>query len=650
MLGHVERKYAKLLDSNITYTTDKPEVIVIDLTKLACFIISDKAKFDSNGTYLVKYYQSLENNLVCILVTDVVRYSRAVFELYQNIKFLNKQYNYSYPRLRKRFYDIEYHVKEWFRDFIIAWLEEQEKRIKGWLRHVIETENYDRTPNKQYPTPYTYSVVDLFKMFTEKLEYFKRYEWPDKDQYQEFLWKFTKIVTTITHSYVDSLVIGEIKRKKVYSFTNIDVKTCVKLCNVEEVIVRLTELRRLINKEDINKGKSPNLSNVRAKDGTITGKFSIKVVFAQNLMPCQDNGLSNPYLVVKIPEGAIRHTRNNDRYNQQNLELAKTTVIHDSVNPEWNETLQISLPPTKYIDFEVYHKNSFLHQDKLCGRKSIRLSSNWCDHLYHDIYVNLQPQGLLKIRIKMNGECKGDIDYRYRELRENIVTTFIDFIRCINHHISLTIREELVNACKKNETSQHNWSLFQDSSKLTTSSGQPVNKELTSSEFDKIFRPLDDYLNKNLDVIYNHTKGKMVDEIIFSIWSDAIKTFINLMVPSLYGNVERDRQILNPRQISFIKLALDELFFLFLSKSRHLTMNKLRDAPRYNSLYILLNKYESNLNELKKYYEATGKKQQVILRLIRLYSIVGEDSNQREDARAYVNAELKRIDHERNRR
>ena len=43
----------------------------------------------------------------------------------------------------------------------------------------------------------------------------------------------------------------------------------------------------------------------------------------------------------------------------------------------------------------------------------------------------------------------------------------------------------------------------------------------------------------------------MAQEVIFRTWCDILVILENLMVPQMYGAVERDRRILNKRQINF---------------------------------------------------------------------------------------------------
>ena len=60
-------------------------------------------------------------------------------------------------------------------------------------------------------------------------------------------------------------------------------------------------------------------------------KLSCEVIAAKNLIPMDFNGLSDPYVIIKlIPEKAKD-------------QIKKSKIIKANLNPEWNETLKLDL-------------------------------------------------------------------------------------------------------------------------------------------------------------------------------------------------------------------------------------------------------------------------------------------------------------------
>jgi len=319
-----------------------------------------------------------------------------------------------------------------------------------------------------------------------------------------------------------------------------------------------------IQEQNIKKSTKPKINNVRAADGTITGTFSLEIVFGENIKPCNKNGLSSPYVLIKLPDDTQIPTGEDGLPVQQTLELARSSVVHDSVNPIWDENFQISVLPTKTIEILVYNKTSFLTSDELCGKKVVRLSSGWCDHQTHDIWIKLDPQGRLLIRITMDGEGE-DLAFFFKNAKQRLMRALIDFLRALVHRISPYTREVLTKACKDNEAAplpnKSIFSLTKSYSNVTTS-GKSIDADLTAQEAEEALLPLTEYLDKNLETLCSSLSSKMAQEVIFRTWCDILVILENLMVPQMYGAVERDRRILNKRQVNFVKVALDVSFII----------------------------------------------------------------------------------------
>jgi len=678
ILEHTENRYTKLLGLSSPFV-ETTEDILNGLAKLADLIvedIEDDLKYYhvifsqevnivrvSAETYLKNFIQELENNSERIASPEAVEASKATFELYSRVKLMDQQYAKLVPGLKRLSIGSGFNVEKWFKDFVISWLKAQQDKTIEWVKNAIDSDKLEKTSDE---IPHSSSVVDLFSIMFEELELIKGLEWSDIDQYTEFVTTFAKIVTKAIEQYCDSMQSGEIKKEEGgnkmnpllagaaaafgletdnHQPTDIANESCVKLCNIEEALLKLDEMYKSIQEQNIKKVSKPKLNNVRAADGTITGTFGLEIVFGENIKPCNKNGLSSPYVLVKLPDGTPIPVGSDGVPVQQTLELARSSVVHDSVNPIWDETFQISVLPTKAIEIYVYNKTSFLTSDELCGKKVVRLSSGWCDHQTHDIWIKLEPQGRLLIRITMDGEGE-DLAFFFKNAKQRLMRALIDFLRALVHRISPTVREILTKACKDNEAAplpnKSIFSLTKSYSNLTPS-GKPIDAKLTSQEAEEALLPLTEYLDKNLETLCSSLSSKMAQEVIFRTWCDILVILENLMVPQMYGAVERDRRILNPRQINFIEVALDILFDFFHAEGEGLGLPKstLRKAPKYRDINVLINNYSLNVEELKKEYESSKKQQ--ILKLIRLYSQVGEDATQKEEARVYLEKELENL-------
>jgi hypothetical protein len=678
ILEHVENRYTKLLGLSSPFV-ETTEDILTGLAKLADLIvedIEDDLKYYhvifsqeinivrvSAETYLKNFIQELENNSERIASPEAVEASKATFELYSRVKLMDKQYAKLVPGLKRLSIGSGFNIEKWFKDFVISWLKAQQDKTEEWVKNAIDSDKLEKTSDE---IPHSSSVVDLFSIMFEELDLIKGLEWSDIDQKTEFMTTFAKIVTKAIEQYCDSMQSGEIKKEdnnnkmnpllagaaaafgletEAQQPTDINNESCIKLCNIEEALLKLDEMYKSIQEQDLKKVSKPKINNVRAADGTITGTFGLEIVFGENIKPCNKNGLSSPYVLIKLPDGTPIPTGEDGLPAQQSLELARSSVVHDSVNPIWDETFQISILPTKAIEIYVYNKTSFLTSDEECGKKVVRLSSGWCDHQTHDIWIKLEPQGRLLIRITMEGEGE-DLAFFFKNAKQRLMRALIDFLRALVHRISPYVREALTKACKDNEAAplpnKSIFSLTKSYSNLTAS-GKSIDAKLTPEEAEEALLPLTEYLDKNLETLCSSLSSKMAQEVIFRTWCDILVILENLMVPQMYGAVERDRRILNKRQVNFIEVALDILFKFFHAEGEGLGLPKstLRKAPKYRDLNVLITNYDLNVDELKEEYESSKKQQ--ILKLLRLYSQVGENATQKEDARVYLEKELEKL-------
>lgn len=291
-------------------------------------------------------------------------------------------------------------------------------------------------------------------------------------------------------------------------------------------------------------------SSFESKSTTmIAGQAKIEIVNAENLKPCNKNGLANPYVVVKVPEGtqvlssmddesipvihhqnqatsssaaavvsspilssasstvssnnnntstAFNSTTNNgrpssikssvsDKSNGNNnnnntssssssaatpsttvlsgkdCELARSRIEYDSLNVSWDESFHCILPAVDKLDILIYSKN-MISADEQMGRAEIdfaqlsALSSsssattsvvsrsnsdagvgglaktmravNLHDHQTHDIWIDVEPQGRLLLRLTLEGEDE-DVDFWFKKSIERLGRTRDDFYRVL---------------------------------------------------------------------------------------------------------------------------------------------------------------------------------------------------------------------------
>jgi hypothetical protein len=152
----------------------------------------------------------------------------------------------------------------------------------------------------------------------------------------------------------------------------------------------------------------------------------------------------------------------------KDCELAKSRVEYDSLNVSWDESFHCILPAVDKLEVLVYSKN-LIASDELMGRAELdftQLSSlssssselsrsnsdaggagavgglakmmravNLFDHQTHDIWIDVEPQGRLLLRLTLEGEDE-DVDFWFKKSIERLGRTRDDFYRVLTAKVN----------------------------------------------------------------------------------------------------------------------------------------------------------------------------------------------------------------------
>ncbi|KAJ3234567.1 hypothetical protein HDU78_005744, partial [Chytriomyces hyalinus] len=521
--------------------------------------------------------------------------------------------------------------------------------------------------------------------------------------------------------WVDMLKIRKEKRGP----TDIASESCVKLCNIEFALQKLEDLNKIMDVASLQrtvkdyratiapalKQKALEKKGVSAiDDEPVKGGFSVQLIYAENIKPVTNTGLANSYATIRVPEGthvpppdpldvtgidagagiegqppqAIAAPVNPGApvpevyLKGQNCEMARTRVIPDSINPHWDETFTFILPPISRLDVNVFSKN-LITNDPLCGTAALdlsegsRLKRKLVDHHTHDVFLELEPQGRILLRLTLEGE-EEDVEFWFRRAREKLGRTRNDFVRSLCTRISPYMREVLSKAIKEQEAApikKEGWMSALQKTQLSnkTVAGEDIAKEVSSREVDRILSPLTDYLNKNLgiivfvkydllsaelvylyfqipDTLFSGLSSKMATEVTKRIWEDSLLIIETCLIPQLFGPIEKDRRYLNPRQVSVLTWTLDILKEFFHAGGADLGLPmKLLETKKYVHGMKLIDGYSRELRKLKSDYEKSlrdGREKEYILRLCRLRFERQEDltSTERDEGRKWIEVQL----------
>ncbi|KAI8903699.1 hypothetical protein DFJ77DRAFT_429222 [Powellomyces hirtus] len=693
--------------------------------------------------YLKYFVLTLESNTEIISSeVAVTSASRSVFDLYRRVKVMDERYAKMVPGLKRMSLNAGFNVERWFSPFVFRWLNHLSSRTVEWVNNAVKADLFEPVQGAESVERggggFSSSVTDLFSAVYQELEFIKGLEWSDPVQSAGFMQGFAKSVSKAIEQYCDAIALGEIKAAPEASGTSwqgllatatasvgksvsngprdIANESCVKLCNIEYAMTKLDDMYRVMNVQELNRvlrrhraalADSPpgsrntsrdNLTPDDVDDTYVKGAFKIQLSYAENLKPCNKNGLANPYIIVRVPDGTVvpiaaepaatsrlSNTTNTITalspsgkrsstgsgstpaagptvLNGIHCELARSRVISDTINPTWDETFEVILPPVTKIEVAVLSKN-LLTADEIAGKATVdlsrgtRLRRKLGDHQTHDVYVEMEPQGRVLVRLTMEGADE-DVDFWFRRSKERLGRMRDDFVRALTARIIPYPREEIVRVViKKHEAAplpaKSFFSSLTNSTQYSneTAAGDSIDTPISDSDADVLLDPLSEYLNKNLATLDVYLSEKMSQEVIRRCWDEIVAVIEHTLIPPLYGPIESTRRVLNTRQASMAAATL-RLLKQFFHADGNGVSNRLLESRRFQLVKELVDPatYHADIPRLQQDYEREllkGRDREMILRLVRVKVEKPDpaaplDASQVEEGRAWIEKQLAR--------
>ncbi|KAJ2993733.1 hypothetical protein HDV02_002096 [Globomyces sp. JEL0801] len=593
--------------------------------------------------------------------------SHFVFDLYQKVRVMAERLS----TLSQTY------VESWFAPFMYKWLHQLSLKSILWVQEAVKADTFDPEGEGEDGVPlHSSSITDVFSSIYSELEFITDLRWSDPVQNAQFFQMFAKTMNSAIEQYCDAIALAEKKTSvsAVTSFTqnllgnkntepeDIEAESCAKLRNVQFAMSKLREMYKMMNVSAITKTvknhrKSmailKSVDKTAASEAKITGAFKFHATYAENVKPINKNGTSNPYLIVRVPEGTVvppleqptalspsKVKDGDDRPKAPTptatvltgnaCELFRSRVVNDSLNPTWDETFTVILPPVERIEIAVFSRNMLI-ADEVAGTAIIdlslgtRLRRKLQDHQTHDIYVELEPQGRVLLRLTLEGE-EEDVDFWFRRTNERLIRTRDSFLRALTIKITPYASQIITKAIKENEAAvlpSKTWLASLTSAveySNMTAANKPVDKPASESDAVIALQPLIEYLEKNLETLCNQIPLVMAQEVITRIWADSLVIAINLLVPPLFGNhVQRH---LNVRQTSMLKICISILRDFFHADGAELGLSlKVLDTQTYKDLSELLDIYHLDVVKVKREYDLSmisSNDKELLLRLVRL--------------------------------
>ena len=569
-----------------------------------------------------------------------------------------------------------FNIEKWLTNFMDNWLDYLTTKTVDWVTNALKADEFNPIKSDIPTIPhYSSSVRDLFQFVFAEFEFISGLNWSNSSQLAGFYQRFAKIVNLAVEQYSDAISLGEVKgdpnapaawMSTLASFrTNADQPkdiasiSCIKLCNVEYALVQLDNMSKAMNLPALVKSQTdfrsaalrrmsvynPKQYQKLTQETKLSGQLKIHVAYAENLKPSNKNGLSNPYIIIRVPEGTevppsvstvdeTKDTPDTSKFlNGKECELVRTRVIYDAISASWDDTFECIVPPIERLEVQIFSKN-MISSDELLGSSVIDLSVNsrlrqrMSDHQTYDVMVEIEPQGRTLLRLTLEGS-EEDVAFWFRKSRERSGRTKDDFLRSIVGKISPYSKDVLTKSIKKHEAAPVSKTFLSSLSSLTAqteysnlnASGASVDQPVSAREADEALEPLTDYLNKNLQTICEHLPTKTAQKVVLKAWEDALMSLELILVPNLFGQIDRDRRILNKRQVSMANWIVKILFDFFHADGADLGLpRKVLQTAHYSEVTHLLSIYHQSIDYQKNDYTAgvrENRNKDLVLRLIR---------------------------------
>ncbi|KAK7055402.1 hypothetical protein R3P38DRAFT_2846886 [Favolaschia claudopus] len=559
-------KAAKLLDKRF------PEPILgqLDLVSLTVEVTIPQLIREVQGSQKRLFESSMNGPTPDVPIQDI-------FALYRRTKTLIGMFNAFCPQGH-----IDFDIHGFFEPYVRQWLMNTDNKTGQWVEAAIAADKFQA----EGPEGHSSSIVDLFDSLRSPIDFLQDLEWDDDYQEARFFTALAKTISKAIEQYcrnVEGLFLTEMfprptdylqpqkssawlekarqlavaGEKKVEPF-NFLPESCVKLNNVEAARKLLDNMYNQMQADKIAEVLK-SMPPVPSKTEQEKFLFSVKIVIAEGLVPLDGSPSSKLDTFITLS-------------NEEGVRLAKTRTIYETLNPRWDETFDISVDKALWLMVSVRDR-ALVGKHDTVGRAYLCLDpKRFGDFLTHDLWMDLDSQGRVLVRISMEGE-KDDIQFYFgrgfRSLKRaeaDMLRIFIDkmspFIQqCLSRGVLKTLLKGGgtgldYNKALSNVTALWGSALGNSSNEVQIplpSAEKPRNRpdELTDVEIEQAILPLFDYFDANLQTLNTYLSDTAKEMVMSRVWKEILNIIEGLLVPPL-SDVSSDMKPLSDKEVDVV--------------------------------------------------------------------------------------------------
>ncbi|KAI8333569.1 hypothetical protein BC941DRAFT_433809 [Chlamydoabsidia padenii] len=457
------------------------------------------------------------------------------FNLYHKVLSLKRLYDQYGPQQKAALFKVE----SWFLSHVRRWLKTTDAATPEWVGNAIKQDNFKPTNNI---TMHSSSIVDLFSLFHQAVDFVQKLQWPNEYQRCRFMTALSKVIGVALTQYtyaVEDMIAEDIYPHSIHdrdapgSHSFLDkaklqltgarssvrpdsipddftLELCVKINDIEAARSRLDRLYQIMDVDEIADYLRENGGTTIEKEDQVNFLYSIKAVRAENLQPLDSNGLSDPYVIFEI----------------DGKQVCRTRTVYETLNPRWDQTFDLWLGNETVSVLGVVYDEDLLSAHDECGVAWFKLSPEYFDdYQSHELVLDLHPQGKLVLRITMEGE-KDDIQFwfgkAFRTLKRaenDAAGLIVDRMgRYIRHCLSRKVLDKL---------------LCRDRSFFSSFSRNNKQVEPSLQDCEDSIVPLLDYLERNLQILNDNLSESNMQLVISKIWKEILVAIEGVLLPPL---------------------------------------------------------------------------------------------------------------------
>ncbi|KAL1692603.1 hypothetical protein GGG16DRAFT_89763 [Schizophyllum commune] len=559
-------KHAKLLDKRF------PEPILgqLDLVSLVVgeLIPMFVGELQQNQKYL--FEASMNGPTPDVPIQDI-------FALYRRTKMLLGMYKAFVPEGQ-----ISFDLANFFEPYVRQWLANTDAKTSQWVEAAIAQDKFESESTEGHSS----SIVDLFDSLRSPIDFLQDLEWEDEYQNARFFTALSKTVSKAVEQYcrsVEALFLTEMfprpndylqpqkssawlekarqlaiqgeKRVEPYNFQP---QSCVKLNNIEaarRLLDKMYDQMQADNVADTLRELAPPVPEKAERERFL---FTVKVVIAEGLVPLDSSPSSKLDTFVTLSDEAGNR-------------VAKTRTIYESLNPRWDETFDISVDKALWLMVSVRDRALVGKHDTI-GRAYLCLDPRrFGDFLAHDLWMDLDSQGRILVRVSMEGE-KDDIQFYFGRAFRSLKRAEADMLRIFIDKMSPFIRQclsrnVLRTLIKGNSTLDYNKALGNVTALYRSAIGSSSNEpqiplpqsekprirpeDLTDVEIEQAILPLFDYFDANLQTLNTYLSDTAKEMVMTRVWKEVLTVIEGLLIPPL-SDATSDMKPLSDKEVDIV--------------------------------------------------------------------------------------------------